>query len=52
LPAGAAEMLRVYLNGDHLMLCAPMDGASTVYLLSIRHDRELWLDFAKLWPAS
>ncbi|EHR71203.1 Plasmid stabilization system protein [Burkholderiales bacterium JOSHI_001] len=52
LPAGAAEVLRVYLHGDYLMLYAPMSENSTVYLLSIRHYRELSFDFAKLWPAS
>jgi plasmid stabilization system protein ParE len=49
LPAGAADSLRVYLHGDHLLLYAVMDGV--VYLLTIRHHRQLSLDFAGLWPA-
>jgi plasmid stabilization system protein ParE len=51
LPAGAAGALREYLNGDYLVLYAAMDSNATVYLLSIRHHRELSFDFARLWPA-
>lgn len=49
LPAGAAGKLRVYLHGDYLMLYAVMN--EVVYLLSIRHHRQLSFDFAGLWPA-
>jgi plasmid stabilization system protein ParE len=49
LPAGAADSLRVYLHGDYLLLYAVMDGV--VYLLTIRHHRQLSFDFAGLWPA-
>ena len=54
LPPGAASALREYLHGDYLMLytavdASPQDKAS-VYLLSIRHHRQLSFDFAKLWP--
>ena len=52
LPAGAANSLREYLHGDYLMLYAAMDARATVYLLSIRHHRQLSFDFARLWPAS
>ena len=52
LPAGAANSLREYLHGDYLMLYAAMDVRATVYLLSIRHHRQLSFDFARLWPAS
>ena len=52
LPAGAANSLREYLHGDYLMLYAAMDARATVYLLSIRHYRQLSFDFARLWPAS
>ena len=52
LPAGAAHALREYLHGDYLMLYAAMDDSATVYLLSIRHHRQLSFDFARLWPAS
>jgi hypothetical protein len=48
LPAGAADSLRVYLHGDYLMLYSVMGGV--VYLLSIRHHRQLSFDFAGLWP--
>jgi hypothetical protein len=50
LPAGAANSLREYLHGDYLMLYAAMDQQSTVYLMSIRHHRQLSFDFARLWP--
>jgi len=52
LPAGAANSLREYLQGDDLMLYAARDARATVYLLSIRHHRQLSFDFARLWPAS
>jgi plasmid stabilization system protein ParE len=52
LAAGAAHALREYLHGDYLMLYAAMDDSATVYLLSIRHHRQLSFDFARLWPAS
>jgi plasmid stabilization system protein ParE len=47
LPAGAADALREYLHGDYLMLYAST--GSTVYLLSIRHHRQLSFAFARLW---
>jgi len=50
LPAGAASALREYLHGDYLMLYAAMDSGATVYLLSIRHHRQLSFDFVRLWP--
>jgi plasmid stabilization system protein ParE len=50
LPAGAASALREYLHGDYLMLYTTMDANATVYLLSIRHHRQLSFDFSKLWP--
>ncbi len=39
LPAGATDALREYLSGDYLILYAEV--GSTVYLLSIRHHRQL-----------
>ena len=50
LPAGAADALREYLHADYLLLYAVMDANATVYLLSIRHHRQLSFDFARLWP--
>jgi hypothetical protein len=50
LPAGAANALREYLHGDYLMLYTFID--ATVYLLSIRHHRQLSFDFAGLWPSA
>ncbi len=47
LPPGAADALREYLHGDYLMLYTL--AGSTVYLLSIRHHRQLSFAFAKLW---
>jgi plasmid stabilization system protein ParE len=52
LPAGAASALREYLDGDYLLLYTVMDADATVYLLSIRHHRQLSFDFARLWPGS
>ena len=52
LPAGAPDALREYLHGDYLMLYAAMEDNATVYLLSIRHHRQLSFDFARLWPGS
>ena len=52
LPDGAANALRVYLNGDYLMLYTAADADATVYLLSIRHQRQLSFDFARLWPGA
>lgn len=52
LPAGAASSLREYLHGNYLILYADAEAATTVYLLSIRHHRQLSFDFARLWPGS
>jgi plasmid stabilization system protein ParE len=48
LPAGAADGLRVVLHSDYLMLYSVV--GEVVYLLSIRHHRQLSFDFAGLWP--
>jgi ParE toxin of type II toxin-antitoxin system, parDE len=54
LPAGAPDALREYLHGDYLVLYSVVDASvrarTTVYLLSIRHHRQLSFDFARLWP--
>ena len=50
LPAGAAQALREYLHGDYLILYTAIDATQTVYLLSIRHHRQLSFDFARHWP--
>jgi hypothetical protein len=50
LPTGAADALREYLHGDYLMLYVASEPDATVYLLSIRHHRQLSFDFARLWP--
>lgn len=56
LPVGAPTALREYLHGDYLMLYTVVETATgpntTVYLLSIRHHRQLSFDFAKLWPGA
>ena len=52
LPAGAPDALREYLHGDYLILYAAMQADATVYLLSIRHHRQLSFDFARLWPGA
>ncbi|MHA6846648.1 type II toxin-antitoxin system RelE/ParE family toxin [Ralstonia syzygii] len=43
-----AGELREYLLQDYLVLSAHID--NTIYLLSIRHHRQLSFDFAHLWP--
>jgi plasmid stabilization system protein ParE len=48
LPAEAADGLREYLTGDYLILYTR--AGMKVYLLSIRHHRQLSFDFGKLWP--
>lgn len=52
LPAGAPDALREYLHGDYLLLYVAMEAQETVYLLSIRHHRQLSFDFARLWPTA
>ena len=39
--------LREYVLTHHLLLYARIE--DTVYLLSIRHQRQLWFDFEALW---
>ena len=46
LPAGAPDALREY---HYLVLYLVMAADATVYLLSIRHHRQLSFDFARLW---
>lgn len=48
-PKGSASSLRVYLHGDYLVHYTVID--EVVYLLSIRHHRQLSFDFAGLWPS-
>lgn len=48
LPAGAADALRIYLAGDYLIFYTATE--TTVYLLSIRHHRQLSFDFERVWP--
>ena len=52
LPAGAVDGLRVLGSGDYLILYADEHESSMVYLLSIRHHRQLSFDFARLWPGA
>ena len=56
LPAGTPDALREYLHGDYLLLYTVVDASteakSSVYLISIRHHRQLSFDFAKLWPGA
>lgn len=45
--------LREYLLANYLILYARLDGKgeSTIYLLSIKHHRQLSFDFESLWEA-
>ena len=52
LPAGAPAALREYLHGNYLVLYAAIEADTAVYLLSIRHHRQLSFDFARLWPGA
>ncbi len=49
LPAGAADALREYLHGDYLVLYTVVEASSVVYLLSIRHHRQLTFDSGASW---
>lgn len=51
LPAGVPGSLHEYLHGDYLMLYVSIESSATVYLLTIRHHRQISFDFARLWPA-
>lgn len=51
LPAGAPDALREYLHSDYLILYTLAGDPEVVYLLSIRHHRQLTFDFAKIWPS-
>lgn len=48
LPRDAADSVREYLTGDYLILYSL--AGPTVFLLSIRHHRQLSFDFGRLWP--
>jgi len=48
LPAGTASALREYLHGDYLILYTEAESQAKVYLLSIRHHRQLSYDFTRL----
>ncbi len=50
LPAGAADALRVYWHGDHLMLYAAAE--NTTWLLSIWHRSQLSFDTDGLWTGA
>jgi ParE toxin of type II toxin-antitoxin system, parDE len=54
MPVGAPDALREYLHGDYLILYTLADASrqasASVYLLSIRHHRQLSFDFDGLWP--
>jgi plasmid stabilization system protein ParE len=52
LPFGAADRLREYLHGDYLILYTVDATGKVVYLLSVRHHRELSFQFAGLWPGA
>lgn len=49
LPAGAADRLREYLHGEYLILYTVATPGHLVHLLSIRHYRELSVQFSRLW---
>jgi plasmid stabilization system protein ParE len=52
LSAGAAGALREYLHGEYVMLYIAVEAHNTVYMLSVRHHRELSIDFPRLWPGA
>jgi mRNA-degrading endonuclease RelE of RelBE toxin-antitoxin system len=52
LSADSLETLCEYLHGDYLMLYSVVDTNNTVYLLSIRHHRQLSFNFVRFWPGA
>jgi hypothetical protein len=48
----AQSALRVLLSGDYLIQHGGENTSSTVYLLSIRHHRQLTFKFARLCPGT
>ena len=52
LPPGEASKLREYLSGDYLILYTVAESETVATLLSIRHHRQISLDFAKLWSGN
>ena len=48
MPPDSLQSLREYLHGDYLILYTETD--ATVYLLSIRHHRQLEFEFARRRP--
>ncbi|WP_085317588.1 type II toxin-antitoxin system RelE/ParE family toxin [Derxia lacustris] len=49
MPPGVPDAMREYLHGDYLLLYLPADELRTVYLLSIRHHRQLSFDLWRYW---
>lgn len=49
LPKSAAQSLREYLHSDYLILYTTLEQERAVFLLSIRHHRQMSFDFARLW---
>jgi hypothetical protein len=49
LPAGSAKQLHEYQHGHYLLLYALAEPEHAVYLLSIRHFKQLSFNFAALW---
>ena len=52
LPSGSPDRLREYLHGDYLIPYTVAPDGDVVYLLSVRHHRELSFQFAGLWPGA
>lgn len=52
LPLGAPHALREYLLEDYLLLYIANDESATVYLLSVRHHRELGFGFEQARPGA
>jgi plasmid stabilization system protein ParE len=50
LPADVSDRLRIVGCGDHLILYFVADEISKIYLLTIRHERQLSFDFDHFWP--
>ena len=50
MPPDSLQSLREYLHGDYLILYTATNADATVYLLSIRHHRQLEFEFARRRP--
>ena len=49
IPTRSLRTLREYVNKNYIILYSVDERSPVIYLLTIRHHRELSFDFEKLW---